>query len=231
MQLIIRHLIKPLPARHRRQHLPHGAVLQGNCIEVMGDMASGSVDFVLTDPPYMARYRDRSGRRIIGDDTAEWLPPAFAEIYRLLKPDSFCVSFYGWNRADRFIEAWRAAGFRLVGHLVFRKHYASKVSFTRRIHESAYLLAKGNPPPPPLPIPDVLDWRYTGNHLHPTQKPIEALTPLIESFSRSGDLVLDPFCGSGSTLLAAHRLGRAYLGIEIDPVHHRTAMDRLQAAG
>jgi hypothetical protein len=42
---------------------------------------------------------------------------AFAEIFRVLRRDSFCVSFYGWHQADKFIAAWREAGFRLAGHL------------------------------------------------------------------------------------------------------------------
>jgi adenine-specific DNA-methyltransferase len=80
------------------------------------------VDFILTDPPYVARYRSRDGRKIANDDNADWLCPAFAEMYRVLKYRSFCVSFYGWPKADLFIAAWRAAGFRPVGHIMFRGH-------------------------------------------------------------------------------------------------------------
>ena len=47
--------------------------------------------------------------------------------------------------------------------------------------------------PPLKPLPDVLPFPYTGNTLHPTQKPVEALQPLIESFSAPGAIVLDPF--------------------------------------
>ena len=80
-------------------------------------------------------------------------------------------------------------------------------------HENAYLLTKGNPAAlPAVRIPDVLAWNYSGNWLHPTQKPLRILTPIIESFSRLQDVVLDPFCGSGSTLLAAKLLGRRFLG-------------------
>jgi site-specific DNA-methyltransferase (adenine-specific) len=56
-----------------------------------------------------------------------------------------------------------------------------------------------------------------------------ALLPLIECFTKPGDLVLDPFCGSGSTLAAAQHLGRDWLGIELDPCHHATASRRLQS--
>jgi len=71
--------------------------------------------------------------------------------------------------------------------------------------------------------------RYTGNHIHPTQKPVSALLPLIESFSYEGDLVLDPFCGSGSTLVAARQLRRHFLGMELDPTDHAIATRRMQA--
>lgn len=76
---------------------------------------------------------------------------------------------------------------------------------------------------PAEPVPDVIDFAYTGNRLHSTQKPVESLNPLISSFCRGGGVVLDPFCGSGSTLVAALELGRAYVGIELKRVHFCTA--------
>jgi hypothetical protein len=176
-------------------------ILQGDCIKVMSCMASAAVDFVLTDPPYIARYCSRTGQSVLNDDNGAWLQPAFTQIYRLLKPGSFCVSFYSWSKADRFIAAWRSAGFRMVGHLVFRKKYTSSARFLRYQHEQAYLLAKGDVTPPAAPMPDVLDWTYTGNRLHPTQKPVQVLRPLIEAFCPTNGVVLDPFCGSGSTRL------------------------------
>jgi DNA modification methylase len=205
-------------------------VMHGDCIKVMSRMASAAVDFVLTDPPYIARYRSRTGQSVINDDNGAWLQPAFTQMYRLLKPGSFCVSFYGWSKADRFIAAWRSAGFRMVGHLVFRKKYASSARFLRYQHEQAYLLAKGDVAPPAAPMPDVLDWTYTGNRLHPTQKPVQVLRPLIDAFCRPGGIVLDPFCGSGSTLVAARELARRFVGIELDRTHYLTAARRLREA-
>ena len=67
----------------------------GDCIDVMAHLPRSSVDFVLTDPPYLVRYHDRTGRRVINDDNDAWLKPAFAQIHAVLKPDSLCVSFYG----------------------------------------------------------------------------------------------------------------------------------------
>lgn len=109
-------------------------------------------------------------------------------MYRVLASHSFCVSFYGWPQADRFITAFRAAGFRIVGHLVFPKCYTSTTRHLRYQHECAYLLAKGYPKEPAYPIGDVIDFAYSGNKLHPTEKPISALLPLVETFSKPGEL-------------------------------------------
>lgn len=132
--------------------LPCNTIVQGDCIHVMQSFPANSVDFILTDPPYLVRYRDRGGRKVANDDNARWLRPAFAEMQRVLKPGGFCVSFYGWNHVDRFVEAWRAADLDMVGHLVFAKDYASSARFLRHYHEQAYLLAKGRTPCPARPM-------------------------------------------------------------------------------
>lgn len=208
---------------------PRNAVLHGDCQRLLPTLPASCVDFVLTDPPYLVRYRDAIGRTVANDNNPRWLKPAFAEIYRVLKPDSLMVCFYGWNAVDLFMDAWRSAGFRPVGHLVCAKRYASSRRFMAHHHEQAYVLAKGSPAVPVQPVPDVLPFPYTGNRLHPTQKPVSLLGPLVEAFTQPGELVLDPFAGSGSTLVAAWQLGRDALGIELDAIHVATARRRMRA--
>ena len=203
-------------------------IIWGDCIQVMEQMPEESVDLVITDPPYLVSYRDRSGRRVAGDDNGHWVEPAFKQVFRVLKPDSFCISFYGWNHAEKFLDAWKSVGFTPVGHFVWVKSYPSKVGFAQAFHEQAYLLVKGRPEKPADPPADVFhNWKYTGNRLHPTQKPVEALLPLIEAYSKPGDIVLDPFAGSGTTLVAAKRLNRKAIGVELDWRHCRVANERL----
>ncbi|HEY1760693.1 MAG TPA: DNA methyltransferase [Bryobacteraceae bacterium] len=206
---------------------PLNSVVQGDCVTVLKALSAESVDFVLTDPPYFVRYKDRSGRTVRNDDYPGHVLDAFGDVYRVLRPNSLCVSFYGWNRVDAFFAAWKLAGFRPVGHIVFHKTYASAQRFLRYSHESAYVLAKGRPDLPADPLSDVLPWRYSGNHSHPTEKAVATLQPIIEAFTRPGEVVLDPFAGSGSTLVAAALLRRHYIGIELEPKYCELARRRL----
>jgi adenine-specific DNA-methyltransferase len=149
-------------------------------------------------------------------------------LYRVLKDKRFLVSFYSWNKVDYFFLAWKQTGFRPVGHLVWVKRYHSSERFLRYAHEQAYLLAKGEPEKPQAALRDVLDWTYTGDKLHPTQKPVTAMLPIISSFSKRGEVVLDPFCGSGTTAVAARSLGRRFIGVELDKPYAQIAEERLR---
>ncbi|HZU42162.1 MAG TPA: DNA methyltransferase [Terriglobales bacterium] len=203
-------------------------IAQGDCTEIMRQMPAESIDFILTDPPYLVNFRDRTGRTLQNDKDSDWLRPAMKEAFRVLKNNRLMLCFYGWPRAEKFLEAWREAGFRPVGHLVFRKSYTTKATeFLKYQHEQAYLLAKGRPAMIGGPVADVQRLLYTGNKLHPTQKAVMSLIPLIRAYSLPGDVVLDAFCGSGSTCAAAMLTGRSYIGMELDAEYHRTASERL----
>jgi len=189
-------------------------VLHGDCVSVLPLLPSHSVDLVVTDPPYLVDYKPRDGRRCAGDTSDLWLLPAFREIYRVLKPDSFCATFYGWPWIDCFMGAWKECGFRPVSHLTWIKSHSSRKGYTSGFHEVGFLLAKGRPPKPRQPIRDVLPWLYTGNELHPNQKPVIAIKPLIQAYSDQGGIVLDPFAGSGTTGVAARACDRRFILIE-----------------
>jgi len=206
-------------------------VIQGDCKTVLPSLPDGSVDFVLTDPPYLGRFKDRTGRTLANDDNPAAVVGAYTELYRVLRRDSFCISFYGYPKLDAFVHAWTEAGFDTVGHIVWPKPYISSTRFVGVAHESAYILSKGRPQKPARPLMDVQRWEYSGNKAHPTEKAVSVLLPLIRSFSRPGDLVLDPFSGSGSTLVAAALSGRRYFGIELEAEYVELARRRLAGVG
>ncbi len=202
-------------------------IICGDSSQVLRDFPDSSIDLVITDPPYLCRYKDRHGRTLMNDDNADGVLPVYEEIFRTLKPNSYCITFYGWTAIAEFSEAWANAGFRTVGHIVWPKKYASKEGFMKYQHESAFVLAKGYPHKPEYPISDVQKWHYTGNRSHPTEKAVSVIEPLIKCFSKPGDLILDPFSGSGTTAVAAALNDRDYIGIELEHKYCDVAERRL----
>lgn len=205
-------------------------IITGDSAGILKSIPEGSVDLVITDPPYLVNYRDRTGRSLENDNNAAGVLPVFEPMARAMKDNSYAICFAGWTALPQFTLAWEQAGLRIVGQFVWKKRYASRKGYAEYRHETAYLLAKGNPAKPKHPLPSVLDWTYSGNRAHPTEKAVDVIAPLVTCFSERGDLVCDPFSGSGSTCVAAALYDRDYLGIDIDPAHCETARNRLNGA-
>ncbi|MEO1343517.1 MAG: DNA methyltransferase [Pseudomonadota bacterium] len=205
-------------------------VFNGDATQTLRKLEAASVDLIVTDPPYLVRYRDRNERRVANDDNAEAVLPAFEEMFRVLKRNRYCVCFCGWTAIAQFSAAWNAAGFRTVGQIVWQKDYASKAGHTEYRHETAYLLTKGRPSFPSDPIADVQAWHYSGNRHHPTEKSVPNMSTLIKAFSKPGDLVLDPFLGSGTTAVAAVLNRRKAIGVELEERYCELARRRLAGA-
>lgn len=202
-------------------------IIHGEASAQLAQMPDHSIDLILTDPPYLVGYRDRDGRTVANDQNPDGVLPAFPEMYRVLRDDSYMILFCGGTAIDRFSAAWTQAGFRTVGQIVWAKSYASSVWHTERRHESAWLLAKGYPARPAAPLSDVQEWTYSGNRAHPTEKAVEILTPLVRAYSKPGAVVLDPFSGSGSTSVAAALTGRSYIGVELEERYCDHARNRI----
>lgn len=202
-------------------------IICGESAQTLSSFPNDSVDLVVTDPPYLINYRDRSGRTLTNDNNPDAVLSVYEEISRVLKPDTYCLTFYGWSSIAQFSKAWHDAGLRIVGHIVWSKNYASSAGHVKYSHESAYLLAKGRPSLPANPLADVQPWEYSGNKVHPTEKAVSVIDPLIRTYSKLGDLVLDPFSGSGSTAVSAALNGRDYIGIELEQKYCELAKRRL----
>ena len=84
-------------------------LFNNDCLKVLPKIPNKSIDLILTDPPYLAKYTDRSHRSIQNDIKSDWLKPSFLELYRVLKNNSFCIPFYGWHQVEKFMIAWKTA--------------------------------------------------------------------------------------------------------------------------
>jgi DNA modification methylase len=206
----------------------------------MANLESGTIDAVITDPPYGISYQSawRSDKArwhppIANDDTpcVDWLPDA----YRVLKPNTPLVCFCRWDVQEVFRQAITAAGFEVKSQIIWDKVTHGMGDLNGEFapqHEIALFAAKGRYTfPGERPKTIIRATRLLGESMvHPTEKPTTLLGQLIVAPTRHGDLILDPFAGSGSTGVAAIKEGRRFIGSELDPGYHAIAMKRLGAA-
>ena len=143
-----------------------------------------------------------------------------------------------WRHLLEIVSAIRALGCMRLNLCVWVKTNGDTGSFYRSRHELVFVFCKGDA----TRVNNVeVDkhrrnrtnvWNYRGrkrgHDLHPTVKPIAMLSDAILDVTQRGDIVLDPFCGSGTTILAAERRGRRCYAIELDPGRVDTAIDRWQ---
>lgn len=145
----------------------------------------------------------------------EWLP----ECYRVLKPSTHCyVMINGRNLKDLQVSA-ENAGFVYQNLLVWKKNNATPNKYFMQNGEFILMLSKR----PARSINNLGEQtvfeipNYIGNKYHPSEKPVELMKRFIEASSNVGDLVYDPFLGSGAVAKACIELDRDWLGSEIDP--------------
>lgn len=219
----------------------------GDCLELLKNVCDGAVDLVITDPPFRlnkttgsmtssAKADKWQGNLKAGDKTAnivneikfsEWLP----EIYRVLRGNSHC---YIWVNDKNLVDLCNEAekvGFRLHNILVWKKNNCTPNRWYMKNCEFLLFLHKGKS----FPIKNLGDAQLfecdniNGRcKLHPTQKPIEYLERLILNSSEVGEVVLDPFMGSGSTGVACKNLNRKFIGIEISDTYFKIARNRIE---
>ena len=224
-------------------------LLNDDCLTILKDISTNSIDLVITDPPYKLNKTTGSmtsssksdrwqGNLRAGDKTAnitnviqfsEWLP----EIYRVLKENSHC---YIWVNDKNLVDLCNDAekvGFRLHNILVWKKNNCTPNRWYMKNCEFIVFLHKGKS----FPIKNLGDAQLFEcdningkDKLHPTQKPITYLERLILNSSNELDTVLDPFMGSGSTGVACINTNRKFVGIELDNIYNEIAKNRIQEA-
>ena len=212
----------------------------------------GAAHLILTDPPYAISRK--TGFSSLGENSVERFAVSMdfgkwdhREIdtaklmklsYSALCKGGTAIVFYDLWKITDLANAMTAAGFKQLRLVEWMKTNPvplnSKRNYLTNSREIAVLGVKGGKPTFHSeydngqyhhPIPN------NGTRHHPTQKPLELMEKLIAKHSNPGDLVIDPFLGSGTTAVAALRLGRRFSGCDIDRGYVDIARERLRDGG
>lgn len=211
----------------------NGQFWNGDCLELMADIPDGVVDMICTDPPYgmdfQSNHRKEQHAKIAGDKDLGWLPDFVRESYRVAADGTAHYFFCSYHKIDVFKQELEKH-FKIKNLLVWEKNntsmgdltgdFAPKLEFCWFVHKGRALIRGKRDP-------NIFKFARTQNELHPTQKPVELMEYLIEKFSDPGQIILDPFAGSGTTAVAAERTGRRWICIERDPDYYLNACARV----
>jgi site-specific DNA-methyltransferase (adenine-specific) len=215
-------------------------LMQGNCLERMKEIPAGSVDMVLTDPPYGMDFQ--SNRRVVNakflkianDNNLNWVDSFIDECHRVMAVNSAIYFFCSWHNIDYFKQAIERK-FKLKNMIVWVKNNHGsgdlKGGYAPQ-HEIVFYACKGRVLNRGKRLPDVIYANKipSAKLVHPTEKNISMLEVFVGQHTDAGMLVLDPFMGSGTTGVACANLNRNFIGIELDPDYHRIALERINNA-
>lgn len=221
-------------------------LLLGDCLDKMATIPDKSIDLVVTDCPYKVVQGGRTGPKtpqggifkshhdgfkqgsVFQHNTIkfdEWLPA----IYRILKPDSHCYILVNGRNLSKLEADAIKVGFAHQNLLVWNKgnvtpnrYYMQKAEFILFLKKGKSKSIKNMGDSNIFEIPNII-----GTKVHPTEKPVPLLEKLIANSSNEGDVVIDPFMGSGSTGVACKNLNRNFIGIELDEKYFEIAQERL----
>ena len=219
---------------------PRIELFNGDCLELLARMDPECIDLLVTDPPYRTISGGDSGNRPKGMlsgnrklfkhqndiEIRDWMPLA----YKVLKSESHAYIFTNaLNLKEMMVEA-ENAGFKLHNLLVWEKNNCTPSQFYMKNCEYVLFLRKGKA----RWINDIGGSKTVhqfnniiGNKTHPCEKPVDLLKFYILNSSKEGDLVLDPFMGTGSCGEACRIANRNFIGIERDQKYYDIAKERL----
>lgn len=195
-------------------------IIQGDCLQIMKTYPNNCIDLILTDPPYGDNVAYGWNNKIIKNNENPLINcNALIEMYRILKQNRSLYIFTNWKHYPFLTEfIIRYTKFNIRHLIVWKKHNFGLGWAFRHQYELILVLEKGKPKYNLTDFSDV----QTSSHInhnklnHPHQKPLDLLKKIILHSSKEGDLILDPFAGSGSTCKACNELNRNWIGIELD---------------
>jgi len=213
-------------------------VYEGDALKLLPKVPSGTVDLIITDPPFAIDFKaqrlnyNRKGSNVIegyqeipeeeyGSFTRNWM----AEAARVLAPSGCMYVFSGWNRLRDILEGLDAAGLTTINHLIWKYQFGvftKKKYVTSHYHilfvvkdPKQYTFNKIDHYPEDVWVINREYWK--GKMKTPTKLPPEIVRKILLYSSNYGDLVLDPFLGSGTVAIVAQQEGRHFLGFEVVP--------------
>jgi site-specific DNA-methyltransferase (adenine-specific) len=232
----------PVPIEQVLEGRARWTVFEADCVPVLADLPDGIVDHVINDPPFTDRvsrnartnhnwapqsdahaFIDFAGLGPVAPHVRQWL--------RIAR--RWCIGFCALEQLGEYEaaaqDAWVRAGVWVKpdGAPQFTgdrpAQAAEGVAIMHRPGKKRWNAggARG------YWLESVVQDR--GEIGHPTPKPLPLMLKLIEQFTDPGDLILDPFCGSGTTGIACLRLGRRFVGIERNPTYAALSREGLEA--
>lgn len=232
-------------------------IYNDDCLQIMKKLPDHSVDLILTDPPYnlgqfmknrqanIARMRDNFfvDAGWDNDNYSKWCSDMslfFGEANRVLKKKGTLLTFMSVIKVESIITMAQNAHFYYKTTGVWHKKNPMprnmNLQFVNSNESWIYFINNGRTGTfnnnGKLEL-DFIETSVTSSKekkygKHPTQKPVKLMEHFIKLLSNSGDIVLDPFMGSGSTGVAAMKQDRLFYGIEIDPKYYNIASNRLK---
>ena len=212
-------------------------LIMGDCLDEISKLADNSIDMLCTDPPYgidfQSKHRVATPRfdKLSGDKSQALL--LLDDMLRVsepkLKPNSHIYIFTSWKVLGEFKEIV-SKYFNIKNVLVWKKNNWSMGDLEgayAQQYEMIIFAEKGRRHLNGDRNTDILEFDRVANLKHPTEKPVPLLKFIIEKSTLEGETVFDPFMGSGSTCVAAKKLNRKYIGIEIDEQWYKLAQENI----
>jgi site-specific DNA-methyltransferase (adenine-specific) len=239
-------LLQELSRRGKLDPLSNRAGLfHGDCIELLTKIKDNSVDLVITDPPWGIGFTELAGAgaedykqfddNANSDEVRGLYKKVIPQLFRVLKEGCHLYIFFGIERYREILDILKDTGFdtREVPLIwVKDKPGFSAYEYKPTPQYEAFFFAVKNTKKTPRHLTestsDIFNYPRGKDRIHITEKPIELLKRLVTLSSNEGDVVLDPFAGSGSTLVAAMISKRKGLGMEKDKETYEWALGRLK---
>ena len=215
-------------------------------LQFMKEIPANSVDAIITDPPYnISRDNNFTTMGRAGIDFGEWdkdfdLTSWIKVAEPLLKKGGNIVIFNSWKNMTNITKSLEENGFEVKDLIRWKKTNAMPRNRDRRFitdyEVAVWAVKKGgkwtfNRLSDTYEIPEIVGGLTPKSEKieggHPTQKPIYVMEWLIERLTNEGDVVLDPFMGSGTTGVACKNLNRKFIGVELDENYYNIAYNRI----